>query len=78
MFKKYKLGSNISNTMIKTIEKCSSVKDESDPDNEFEQIVHYYQTGEFIFDNYMQDAHNIKKDISIKNLFREDEWQNLP
>lgn len=53
--------------------------DESDPDTDFPQIIHAYQTGESLraFCN-PSDTSQIKADIAIKNLFSSEEWQALP
>ena len=59
------------------LEKLNTIYDDSDPDTEASQIVHLYQTAESLKLRYFND-NKIKNDISIKNLFTKEEWENLP
>ncbi len=54
----------------------NNIKDDSDPDTDLPQIVHAYQTSESIKNNYFL-KNRIKKNIKIKNLFSQIEWNNL-
>lgn len=63
------------------IELLEEIVDESDPDNNLPQIIHFYQTAEKVkdifFQNYDLDNQKIN-DITIKSIFSENEWINLP
>ena len=56
--------------------KLNQVIDSSDPDAEFPQIFHGYQTAESIKYNYFID--NNLRSIKIKDIFTEDDWNTLP
>lgn len=58
------------------IKKMDEIIDESDPDTDLPQSVHAYQTGESIYNNYFIDKK--LKQINIRDLFSNDEWNNLP
>jgi inositol oxygenase len=53
------------------------VIDSSDPDVEFPQIYHGYQTAEAIKNNYIENNIYIKN-IYIKTLFSQNEWNLIP
>ncbi len=55
-----------------------NIHDESDPDNDLPQIEHAYQTAEAISNKFMTDETNIRENISLKSLFRQQEWNGLP
>lgn len=55
-----------------------SVIDESDPDNDSPQIVHAYQSAESIFDFAMLNETELRDDLDIKVLFKEQTWNELP
>lgn len=57
-------------------DKLNLVIDSSDPDAEFPQIYHGYQTAESIRNNYFEN--NTLKSIPIKTLFNQQEWDLLP
>ena len=61
----------------KVINLIDNIVDESDPDNDLPQIIHSYQTGESIWNRYFNDNHEFKNN-SIRYLFTNDEWDNLP
>lgn len=55
------------------------IVDESDPDTGLPQIYHAYQTGEAL--RAYLDPHNphkLRENIAVKDLFSEQEWQQLP
>ncbi|MBX9865817.1 MAG: inositol oxygenase [Burkholderiales bacterium] len=54
------------------------VHDESDPDNDLPQIVHAYQSAESIVEFAMLNETELRDDLSIKALFKENVWQALP
>ncbi len=54
------------------------IVDESDPDSDMPQIIHAYQSAESIFEFAMKDATELRDDLSIKELFREKAWNELP
>lgn len=56
--------------------RLNQVVDSSDPDAEFPQIFHGYQTAESIKNNYF--INNNLKSIEIKDIFTEDDWNTLP
>ena len=56
--------------------KLNQVVDSSDPDAEFPQIFHGYQTAESIKNNYF--INNNLKSIKIKDIFTEEDWNTLP
>lgn len=70
----FKGGSNEYNTEY-LIEKMDNIIDESDPDADFPQSVHAYQTGESIFNNYLSG--NKLKKLNIREIFSCEEWNNL-
>ncbi len=59
------------------INKLDEIIDESDPDSELPQIFHAYQTAESIKKRYFLN-NSIENNISIKSLFSDNEWNNLP
>ena len=54
----------------------NKVIDSSDPDTSHEQIYHGYQTAETLRNVCFKNE--ILKDIYIKDLFSEEDWNNLP
>ncbi|MCX8514386.1 MAG: hypothetical protein RL017_777 [Pseudomonadota bacterium] len=52
--------------------------DDSDPDNDLPQVFHAYQTAESIFQYAMENATQLKNNLSIRDLFRDHEWQAVP
>jgi inositol oxygenase len=59
------------------INKLENIVDESDPDNDLPQIVHAYQTAESLKTRYINSDNTIKS-ISIRSLFTELEWIDIP
>ena len=55
----------------------NKVIDTSDPDTDFPQIYHGYQTAESIRNNFMINNDKLK-DININSLFTEKQWNLLP
>ena len=71
-----KMKSKYNNLNIKIniwmiINALENIHDESDPDNDLPQIVHAYQTAE-------SAKKFTSSDYQIKDLFSNQEWQNLP
>lgn len=64
-------------TLDEAIQYLNQIIDESDPDVDFEQIYHGYQTSETIRNKYFKD-NKLCTDISIKSLFNDEEWKLLP
>ena len=60
------------------INKFNSIIDESDPDSDLPQIVHAYQTAESIKNRFLNDDFTLKEDINIRDIFSDNEWNNLP
>ena len=54
-----------------------NVYDESDPDTNLSQIEHAYQTAEALRNDFLKNETDIK-DVKIKGLFSQSEWENLP
>lgn len=52
--------------------------DESDPDSDMPQIIHAYQSAESICDFAMLNDTELRDDLLIKTLFREQAWAELP
>ena len=59
------------------INKLNTIVDESDPDTDLPQIVHFFQTAEEIRNKYIQPNYFLKN-IPIKSLFTQQEWYNVP
>ena len=55
----------------------NQVIDSSDPDTDFSQIYHGYQTAESIRKNFMENDIELKH-IQIKSLFNDEHWENIP
>ncbi len=55
------------------------IVDESDPDTGLPQIIHAYQTGEALR-SYLDpdDPTKLRDDISVRRLFSDQEWHQLP
>lgn len=70
MKKKYN-NLNIKTNIWMIINALENIHDESDPDNDLPQIVHAYQTAE-------SAKKFTSSDYQIKDLFSNQEWQNLP
>ena len=64
-------------TLDEAVQYLNQIIDESDPDVDFEQIYHGYQTSETIRNKYFKD-NKLCTDISIKSLFNDEEWKLLP
>jgi inositol oxygenase len=54
------------------------VIDESDPDSDLPQIIHAYQSAESVYDFGMHDETELRDDLLIRPLFKDDAWNNLP
>lgn len=54
------------------------VVDESDPDSDLPQIIHAYQSAESICDFAMNGETDLRDDLEIRPLFKDNIWNNLP
>ena len=65
------------NSIWEITDKLNDIVDESDPDTDLPQIVHSYQTAESIKNRYLYNDGKLK-DVQIRSLFSEEEFNNLP
>lgn len=72
-----KIKYNKSYNISEIIPYLNLVIDSSDPDSNFPQIYHGYQTAESIRNNFMLNNTTLKN-IKIIDLFEQNEWNNIP
>ena len=54
------------------------IVDESDPDSDMPQIIHAYQSAESICEFAMKNGTELRDDLSIRTLFKDETWDELP
>jgi inositol oxygenase len=74
-----KNGKKIRKRFEDAFAELDKIIDESDPDTSLPQIYHAYQTGEALR-LYLRhdDPRKLREDISVRKLFTDKEWMNLP
>lgn len=76
---KYSIFPKITKPIWYVINRLNTIIDESDPDNDLPQSVHACQTAASIISQYITlGTYNLKSNISIKDLFTDNEWRYLP
>jgi inositol oxygenase len=59
------------------MDKLDTIIDESDPDTDLPQIIHNCQAAESIENRYISENYKLKN-VNIKDLFNDIEWNDLP
>ena len=77
MMEKYKNFNLKKYNIWQLFQLLENINDESDPDTNQPQIIHSYQTAEFIKNNYLTSNLQLKN-IKIKDIFTTHLWNKIP